>query len=145
MTPGVEVLQQLLASWQSTCSCLGTNIWFLIRWLPQLPLILRPPWLCCNNPNVDWPKGAILGWSSSYHNICLKQATEPDALPDGTLLQMSQGCLLNTMTTRWYSVRPRPYLCLHIAPTTVTRYHSIQRSPLFPVCTRERLWRYTVY
>ncbi|KAI3373951.1 hypothetical protein L3Q82_022513 [Scortum barcoo] len=45
--------------------------------LVYLPLILGYPWLWRHNPHVDWSTGAILGWGSSCHEVCLRQAVVP--------------------------------------------------------------------
>ena len=44
---------------------------------PRHPLLLGFPWLRRHNPHLDWTTGAILGWSSSCHQVCLKQAAAP--------------------------------------------------------------------
>lgn len=44
---------------------------------PRHPLIPGYPWLLPHNPHIHWTMGTILGWSTSCHQICLKQATTP--------------------------------------------------------------------
>ncbi|KAI3358252.1 hypothetical protein L3Q82_003250 [Scortum barcoo] len=53
------------------------TIQFHILHSPRLPLILGYPWLRRHNPHVDWLTGAILGWGSSCHQVCLRQAVVP--------------------------------------------------------------------
>lgn len=53
------------------------TIQFHVLRSPHIPLILGYPWLRRHNPNIDWETGAILGWSPSCHQICLKQAAAP--------------------------------------------------------------------
>ncbi|KAI3355849.1 hypothetical protein L3Q82_004229 [Scortum barcoo] len=53
------------------------TIQFHILHSPRLPLILGYPWLQRHNPHVDWLTGAILGWGSSCHQVCLRQAVVP--------------------------------------------------------------------
>ncbi len=48
---------------------------------PRIPLILGYPWLRRHNPHIDWATGAILGWSSACHQVCLKQAFAPQSMP----------------------------------------------------------------
>ncbi|TKS65266.1 Retrotransposon-like protein 1 [Collichthys lucidus] len=51
----------------------------------RIPLILEYPWLRRHNPHIDWATGAILGWSSACHQVCLKQASAPQSRPCTTL------------------------------------------------------------
>lgn len=51
------------------------TIQFHILESPQLSLILGHSWLHRHSPHIDWTTGAILGCSSSCHQVCLKQAT----------------------------------------------------------------------
>ena len=51
---------------------------FHILQSPRHPLLLGFPWLRRHNPHLDWTTGAILGWSSSCHQFCLKQAAAPE-------------------------------------------------------------------
>ena len=53
------------------------TISFHILRSPRIPLILGYPWLRRHNPHIDWETGAILGWSSACHRVCLKQASAP--------------------------------------------------------------------
>ncbi|KAI3364481.1 hypothetical protein L3Q82_010834 [Scortum barcoo] len=55
------------------------TIQFHILHSPRLPLILGYPWLRRHNPHVDWLTGAILGWGSSCHQVCLRQAVVPES------------------------------------------------------------------
>ncbi|KAI3354919.1 hypothetical protein L3Q82_004718 [Scortum barcoo] len=55
------------------------TIQFHILHSPRLPLILGYPWLRRHNPHVDWLTGAILGWGSSCHQVCLLQAVVPQS------------------------------------------------------------------
>ncbi|KAI3366903.1 hypothetical protein L3Q82_009548, partial [Scortum barcoo] len=52
-------------------------IQFHILHSPRLPLILGYPWLRRHNLHMDWLTGAILGWGSSCHQVCLHQAVVP--------------------------------------------------------------------
>ena len=51
------------------------TIQFHILSSPRHPLLLGFPWLRRHNPHLDWTTGAILGWSPTCHQVCLKQAT----------------------------------------------------------------------
>lgn len=42
---------------------------------PDAPLLLGYPWLQQHNPQIDWAKGRISGWSSQCHALCLRSAT----------------------------------------------------------------------
>lgn len=57
------------------------TISFHILSSPRVPLILGYPCLRRHNPHVDWTTGAILGWSSACHKVCLKQASAPQFMP----------------------------------------------------------------
>ncbi|KAI3363184.1 hypothetical protein L3Q82_011551 [Scortum barcoo] len=51
------------------------------------PRKLSPPvHVTPHNPHMDWSTGAILGWGSSCHQVCLRQAVVPPAF---SLLQYS--------------------------------------------------------
>ena len=50
---------------------------FHILHSPRHPLLLGFPWLRRHNPHLDWTTGAILGWGSSCHQVCLKQVAAP--------------------------------------------------------------------
>ena len=39
---------------------------------PSTPLILGHPWLVKHNPDIDWAKGRVSGWSSFCHATCLQ-------------------------------------------------------------------------
>jgi len=41
------------------------------------PLLLGFPWLRRHNPHLDWTTVPMLGWSSSCHQVCLKQVAAP--------------------------------------------------------------------
>jgi len=62
------------------------TIQFHVLRSPQIPLILGYPWLRRHNPNIDWTTGSILGWSSSCHQVCLKQAAAPQLSVDMNLV-----------------------------------------------------------
>lgn len=51
------------------------TIQFHILSSPRHLLLLGFPWLRCHNPHIDWTTGAILSWSPTCHQVCLKQAT----------------------------------------------------------------------
>lgn len=68
---------------------------FHILQSPQLPLILGYPWLRRHNPNIDWATGSILGWSSSCHTVCLKQATAPQPSPSPSSTPDLSGVLVD--------------------------------------------------
>ena len=46
---------------------------------PDLPLVLGYPWLRRHNPQLDWSTGAILGWSTACHQVCLLEAAAPES------------------------------------------------------------------
>ena len=62
------------------------TIQFHVLRSPKIPLILGYPWLRRHNPNIDWSTGSILGWSSSCHQVCLKQAAAPQLSVDMNLV-----------------------------------------------------------
>lgn len=55
------------------------TIQFHILLILQHPLILGYPWLLHHNPHVEWTTGTTLGWSISFHQTCLKEATTPQS------------------------------------------------------------------
>ncbi|KAI3352443.1 hypothetical protein L3Q82_005396 [Scortum barcoo] len=68
------------------------TIQFHILYSPRLALILGYPWLQRHNPHVDWLMGAILGWGSSCHQVCLRQATSlPPHRPYDCALDLQPG------------------------------------------------------
>lgn len=44
---------------------------------PHTPLVLGFPWLQLHNPQIDWAKGCVTGWSTRCHEQCLHAAV-PD-------------------------------------------------------------------
>ncbi|KAI3365729.1 hypothetical protein L3Q82_000694 [Scortum barcoo] len=63
-----------------TCCYLATTMrqYSFTSCIPLVyPLILGYPWLRRHNPHVNWLTGAILGWGSSCHQVCLRQAVVP--------------------------------------------------------------------
>ncbi|KAF7655617.1 hypothetical protein LDENG_00053640, partial [Lucifuga dentata] len=57
------------------------TIQFHILQSPRLPLILGYSWLRRHNPHIDWETGVILGWSTSCHQVCLRQAAMTQQTP----------------------------------------------------------------
>ena len=43
----------------------------------RMPLVLGRPWMRKHNPQVDWSRGLITGWSPGYHTTCLQSAARP--------------------------------------------------------------------
>ena len=39
-----------------------------------MPLMLGRPWMRKHNPQVDWSRGLITGWSPECHTLCLQSA-----------------------------------------------------------------------
>ena len=49
----------------------------LVMRFPHVPLVLGRPWMRKHNPQVDWSRGLITGWSPGCHTSCLQSAAEP--------------------------------------------------------------------
>ncbi len=108
---------------------------------PRIPLILGYPWLRRHNPHIDWATGAILGWSSACHQVCLKQAFAPQSMPCTTSAPDLMGVppAYHDFREVFSKVKAtslpphRPYDCaIDLLPST-----SPPRGRLLPVCTRE--------
>lgn len=53
------------------------RISFFVFKTPFAPLVLGYPWLVQHNPQIDWKKERVTGWSVECHMNCLKTATPP--------------------------------------------------------------------
>ena len=49
----------------------------LVMRSPHVPLVLGRPWMRKHNPQVDWSRGLIMGWSPRCHTSCLQSAAGP--------------------------------------------------------------------
>ena len=53
---------------------------------PRMPLVLGRPWLRLHNPQVDWSRGLITGWSPGCHATCLQSAAGPLLPPQSSMV-----------------------------------------------------------
>lgn len=61
-----------------TLSCNHTEkLCFFVFLAPLTPLVLGHSWLLQHNPQIDWRRERVMGWSAECHMNCLKSATPP--------------------------------------------------------------------
>ena len=57
------------------------EIVLLVMSSPRVPLVLGRPWMRKHNPQVDWTRGLITGWSPQCHATCLQSAARKWSAP----------------------------------------------------------------
>lgn len=109
---------------------------------PDTPLVLGFPWLQQHNPQIDWAKGRIVGWSTRCHEQCLCSAVPgcmsddpagPPARPDLSTVPAEYHDLGEVFSKDGAQSLPphRPYDCgidlLPGAPLPTSRLYSISK------------------
>ncbi|KAL3968321.1 potassium voltage-gated channel Eag-related subfamily H member 3 [Sarotherodon galilaeus] len=109
---------------------------------PDTPLVLGFPWLQQHNPQIDWAKGCIVGWSTRCHEQCLRSAVPgcmsddpagPPTRPDLSTVPAEYHDLGEVFSKDGAQSLPphRPYDCgidlLPGAPLPTSRLYSISK------------------